>query len=216
MAKSRIQDYLVMDTETGGLPSKTKFGTLDIALCEVAMVMVSPELKIVGKGSFLIKPYEAEYQSKALSVNGLTMEVLRNDGIHLNEGVPTINDFINSYKTTKTKPVLVGHNMKRFDLQFIENLYLMHKKDLWKSVNNYVIDTLELSHMMYPEAPNFKLGTMVGQFDIELVDSHRAVADAISTAELLINYLKNLRGENNVQSEVQIEEVKQEVKNFKF
>jgi DNA polymerase III epsilon subunit-like protein len=49
--------FLVLDTETGGLLSKGKEATIDIALTEIGVVVVDSEsLEIINEHSWLIKP----------------------------------------------------------------------------------------------------------------------------------------------------------------
>ena len=59
MAKSRYQDYLVYDLETGGLPGKDAPAFDKIALTEVALVYVSPELEIMNPWS---RPWIATFR----------------------------------------------------------------------------------------------------------------------------------------------------------
>tara|TARA_R110000803_G_scaffold210835_1_gene284174 strand:+ start:42378 stop:43046 length:669 start_codon:yes stop_codon:yes gene_type:complete len=198
MGKSKYQDFLVYDTETGGLPSKEFPAFYGIPLTEVALVMVSPDLEIVGKDSFLISPHYKDglqYQSKASEVSGITIPMLEKDGISTKEALDRIKDFINSYRSSNTKPTLVGHNIRSFDNPFLENWFEFCKDDLYKLVSKYDIDTLDLCHQIFPEAPNYQLGTMCDQYDIELVKAHRALPDTIGNAELFIEIFKRLRGQ---------------------
>ena len=62
--KSTIRYVIVADTETGGLPSKggkgkpAKKAFVDVALCEIALVVVDLwEMKIVEEYDAIIAPY---------------------------------------------------------------------------------------------------------------------------------------------------------------
>lgn len=197
MAKSRYQDYLVYDLETGGLPGKDAPAFDTIALTEVALVYVSPQLEIIGKTSFLLKPYKEQlrYDAKASEVSGITMDMLEKDGIGLEEAFGIVVDFINTYQTGSAKPRLVGHNIKKFDNPFMENWFKFMESNLYKFVHVESEDTLEWAHRLFLEAPDYKLGTMCDQFDIEITQSHRALPDTIGNALLWIEIMKRLRGE---------------------
>ena len=196
MVKARIQSYAVTDVETGGLLDKGKLAFIDVALTEVAFVIVSPELDIVEKYSSLIKPYlsTAEYGVKAAEVSGITKEDCIKEGKPPKEVVEDIIELATTLKVGKAKPVLVGHNLREYDSYFLENLFIFCGKNLYDYFQPILIDTLEESWKLFPEAPDYKLGTMCGQFGIELVEAHRALPDTISNAELWIAMLKRLRG----------------------
>lgn len=199
MGRSKYQDFLVFDTETGGLPSKTKPAFYNTALTEVALVMVSPELEIVGKDSFLFAPHYKEdliYGSKASEVSGITIDMLKKDGISPKEALDRTLDFINSFRSSNTKPTLVGHNIRSFDNPFMINWFEFCGSDLYKWFNKLDIDTLDLCHKVFTEAPFYNLGTMCDQYDIELSKAHRALPDTIANAELFIKIFKDLRGES--------------------
>lgn len=197
MKKSRIQSYLVLDVETGGIPKGVELAVLDVAITEIALVMVSPELEIIGEYSSLIKPYSkvAKYDAGAAAVSGITKEDCIAEGKDIKEVVKECIEFINTYKAGGTKPVMVGHNIKSFDAAFVENTFLMGKADLYKHVQEHMVDTMEECYKIFPEAPDFKLGTMCGQFDIELTQAHRALPDTLANTELWIGILSRARGE---------------------
>lgn len=220
MPKSRIQDFLVYDLETGGLPSSKLEAFHNIPITEIALVYVNPELEIIAKTSFLIKPYKDDlvYQAKASEVSGITKDLLLSDGISIEESFITVKDFISSYQTSKSKPRLVGHNIKSFDNKFMENFFSYMDDNLYNYVQKECEDTLEWSHRVFNEAPDYKLGTMCDQFDIELDGAHRALPDTVANAELFIRFMKNLRGDGVVNEHNTIEEqsIIDELNKFQF
>jgi len=197
MNKGKIQDYIVFDTETGGLLKKDKLAVLDVALTEIALVYVNADLKVVDTYSSLIKPYneEAEYSVGAAEVSGITKQDCINDGKSIVVVVKEIIDWIEYNNKSGKKPVLVGHNLRAFDSYFIENLFVFGGEEIYDYTSTLLIDTLEESWKIFPEAPNYQLGTMCKQFDIELVAAHRALPDTIANTKLFIKYMKNYRGE---------------------
>jgi DNA polymerase III alpha subunit (gram-positive type) len=197
--ESRIQDYLVIDVETGGLTNKDNIAFYDIALVEVAMVYLSPDLKILDKASFLLKPYTVKgvspsYNGEAFEITNLTMDMLENEGVSIVDGIEIIKQFISTNLTSNKKPVMVGHKIDKFDGDFFINMFKSEKDNIFKIVQDTFIDTLTMSHWRYPQSVDYKLSTMCDLLDIELVNAHRALPDTIATAELFIEYMKGFRG----------------------
>lgn len=192
--KSKIQNYLVLDVETGGIITKDKLAVLDVALTEIALVMVNADLEIVGKYSALIKPYSktAEYTDKAAEISGITKDMCINEGITIQEAIADTIDFITTYSSGK--PMMVGHNLIGFDSFFMENMFLFCGDDIYKYVQKKMTDTLDEAHKIFPESDNYQLGTICRNFEVELVDSHRALPDTIANAEVWIKMLGNARG----------------------
>ena len=196
--KSKIQDYIVIDVETGGLPSKTNLAVLDIAITEIALVYVSAQGEILGTYDALIQPYndECEYNPKAAEVSGISKTLCVKEGKEISYIVKEIKDFIKEMRTGTAKPVMVGHNIREFDSYFVENLFMYCGDSLYDHVHSLMIDTMEEAHKIYPESENYKLGTVCRMRGIELTEAHRALPDTISTAELWISMLKDFRGLN--------------------
>ena len=82
----------------------------------------------------------------------------------------------------------IAHNVP-FDLGFL-NAEL--KKSGRKELTNPVIDTVELSRMLFPQAPGYKLSQLADYCNIEHDDPHRALSDAYVTAKLFIKLKKKL------------------------
>mgnify|MGYP001102082325 FL=1 len=58
MAKSSVKYVIVQDYETGGLPDKDHEPFIDIALCEVACVVIDMEkLEVIEEYQSLFKPH---------------------------------------------------------------------------------------------------------------------------------------------------------------
>jgi DNA polymerase III alpha subunit (gram-positive type) len=186
-------DFFVIDCETGGLkPTET-------ALAEIAICVIDWDLNDVITYNKIIAPYDRKlkYEESALRVNKLTMADIRKG----KDSYEVIDDIIRLFEQsknrTKKKPVLCGHNFENFDIPFIEAFFKHHKKDLWKYVERYCIDTMWWARWRHKESENFKLGTIVGKEDIYISDSHTALGDTESTKELVKLYLKALRGDGN-------------------
>ncbi len=197
--KSKYGNFIGIDTETVGLPNKSKAAFFDVALTEIAMVAVSEDLVIVDKKSWLIKPYKdgLEYSAEAAKISGITKEMCEEKGQDIQLVCKEVIQFLKKYKSESRLPVLFGHNFISFDIPFILNMFEFCKEDLTKYANPEPEDTLKWSRISFKELNNYKLGTVAEACGITMTEAHRALVDAEITAKIWIYFLKNLRGENN-------------------
>jgi DNA polymerase III subunit epsilon len=78
--------------------------------------------------------------------------------------------------------VIVGHNV-RYDTGFLNAAF---ERAGWPRFANQVIDTCALARrLVRDEVPNCKLGTLAERFRLDHRPSHRALDDALATADLL-------------------------------
>ncbi len=90
--------------------------------------------------------------------------------------------------------VLVAHN-SGFDMRFLNHeIALAFGK---YRLRNPCLCTVQLSRRLLPNILNHKLKTVAAHYDIDLVNHHRAGADAFATAHIFVNLLEILR-ENGV------------------
>ena len=99
--------------------------------------------------------------------------------------VPRFIDFVGDC-------MLVGHNVG-FDIGFIRRF----AADNGTEVRNTVIDTLSLARTLYGSLKNHKLDTVCAHLGVSLENHHRAVDDAMATAEIFIKMMEALK-ENGV------------------
>src|SRR5690625_861989 len=83
---------------------------------------------------------------------------------------------------------LVAHNVP-FDLGFLNGEL---KNVGMEEIKIPVIDTVELSRILYPKAPSFKLSQLTEYLGIYHDDPHRAASDANVTAKLLMKLINKL------------------------
>ncbi|CAN5415786.1 DEDD exonuclease domain-containing protein [soil metagenome] len=89
--------------------------------------------------------------------------------------MPTFLEFIGD-------AVIVGHNV-RYDLGYLNAAM---ERSGRPRLANRVVDTLRLARrLVRDEVPNCKLGTLADRFRLEHQPSHRALDDAMATADLL-------------------------------
>lgn len=148
--KSPINYYAICDTETGGIPKSGEQPVFDVALTEIAIVIVNNAGKIVDKDSWLIKPYGDEeghviYSKGAAEATGITKEICQLKGIEIEEACSKCCEFISKYKVGKTLPTLVGHNFKAFDMKFVQNFFEFCNKDITKYFNPHPTTNISVS-----------------------------------------------------------------------
>ncbi len=207
--------FVIFDTETTGLSSE-KHGLL-----EVAMVVLDNDLNEIGEYQSLIKKYrDYEIAPQALAANGLTMDYVEKNGEDSKIVVKSITDILKNAKVPGRggKPMMIGHNIDKFDIPFLDVFFDFHKKELGDLVNiDFTIDTMWWSRLRWQESENYKLGTCCRNAKIELIDAHRAMVDTRSTAELFKHFMRNLRNTSTQTDEVTpAAPVEKTRENFKF
>jgi len=205
MPKSRQRYAIAMDVETGGLPGGGKLAFVDIALTEIAFAVVDLyDLQIVDKASWLIKPNYKEgliYSVQAQEVSGINIDMLKEKGVEVMQVFREIKAFLKKYTSGQmSRPVLVGHNIVKFDAAFIENMFIFFGDDLSNYVAGYE-DTMLWAGYKFLESANYKLGTICQNMNIELTQAHRALTDTIATADLFIEFVSFLRASEKKEKE---------------
>lgn len=190
--------YAVIDFETTGL--SPDFGD---RITEVAVVIIESN-KVVD-----------QYQSLVNAGLSIPFHIQRLTGItdHMISSAPTPSTVMNElYKFIKGSN-LVAHNAS-FDKKFFNSE--IAKAGL--KTNHDFICTLLLSRRLYPFLENLKLGTLANYHNIEYQGrSHRALADALVTADLFIKINKDLGfhlSTNNISPERFISSQKEPLSNF--
>lgn len=164
--------FVILDTETTGLYPEGGDEVVELA----AEKLVRGE--VVETFHALLRPTRP-VPPDAIAVHGLTDEYLRQYGQGHDEVFPRLAAFI-------VGAVLVGHNIRRFDMPFIA----AHFQALGlKMPNNELCDTLELARE-YLTLPNYKLGTVAANFGISINGAHRAAVDVSITRQVLLRFLE--------------------------
>ena len=156
-----LQDFTVIDIETTGLdPSVDE-------IIEIGALKVR-DGKVVATFHTLVKP-DHEVSDFIERLTGITNESL-GSAPDANNALLGFNEFIG-------EDILVGHNV-HFDINF---LYDTSMKCLSMSIENNFIDTLRFSRRITHGLKNFKLETLAEYFGVEVIESHRAIADCETT-----------------------------------
>jgi DNA polymerase III epsilon subunit-like protein len=200
----------VIDTETGGLPDKLKKEALtEVALTELAIVVLdSITLKVVDKGSWLIKPYKEGliYDPYAAKASGIDKKMCEEQGIDFEQAFKEFMELIKrNLKAAKVKKgYLVGQKFIEFDLDFILNMFDYFHFDASEYFNTNVKDTMVISRDKWPDERKQNLQAISERLNIPYVEAHRALPDAEMTAKVFVEFMKLLRGET-----VKVEQPKQ-------
>ncbi len=206
----KINSYLIIDFETGGLPDWQK-GNKNPA-CEIALLGLNGvTLEEILRYDNVIKPYDQKLISEpgAMKVHGLTPEVCQRDGIQLSQ---VMEDFClvaqetNVYQSNIARPILVGHNVT-YDVPFLEELAQRAEINLADYVSGYYnvhgkfvchyVDTMVMCKQADghrdEKTVKFSLTECCNRHATDLVDGHRALNDVIATSSLFRSLVAKLR-----------------------
>jgi DNA polymerase III epsilon subunit family exonuclease len=104
-------------------------------------------------------------------------------------GAPKLIEVLAELKEFLSERPIVAHNAK-FDLGFIV-MGLQREKIKLSSASIYC--SCKISRAIHKEAPNHKLGTLVKELNIPLVNHHRALDDAYASLKIFIHALEKLK-----------------------
>jgi DNA polymerase III subunit epsilon len=162
--------FSVVDIETTGAVCG-RDGITEIAVVNVARG------RILHQWQSLINPLQP-IPTFITQLTGITDDMVA-QAPRIGDVLPTMLDLFGDC-------VLVGHNV-RFDAHFIEAEMMRHGHP---PLANLKLDTLVLARRTIAEVPNYKLGTLTRELGIDVERHHRALADAVATAEVLVHCIK--------------------------
>lgn len=165
--------YIVFDLETTGL-STTEDAIIEISAIKVIDGSVTDEFStLVNPGMHI--PYYAS------SVNGITDDMVAD--------APSVEEALNSFLEFAGDLDLVGHNINRFDMKFIQRDV---DRFFGKTLENCTIDTLCLSRRYLPQLGSHSLGALADHYNVSYEGAHRALADCRITLEVYRCLLKEM------------------------
>ncbi|MGJ9456791.1 ATP-dependent DNA helicase DinG [Oceanobacillus sp. CF4.6] len=168
-----MDKFVVVDLETTGhSPSKND------KIIEVGIVVIENNV-ITDTRTTLLNP------SKSIppfisNLTGISDEDVEEAPLFYEKADKIIDIFKDSY--------LIAHNVT-FDLGFLNAELAANGRE---RLTNPVLDTVELSRILFPKAPSYKLGQLASYLDIRHGDPHRALSDAYVTAKLFIKLKEKL------------------------
>ena len=155
--KEFIRDsYVVVDLETTGLsPFYDK-------IIEIAAVKVT-DGKPAETFSTLVDP-KTRISSEITALTGISNDMVK-DAPDISKAMPEFLKFAGD-------SALLGHNIIRFDLRFLQN---------YAPMENYCIDTLNLAQHLKANFGGFSLTALCGHYGVINDNAHRALSDCLAT-----------------------------------
>ena len=150
-------NYILFDLETTGLDPETD------AIIEISALKVK-DGEIVEEYSTLVNPC-IHIPFVASSVNGITDDMVKD--------APKIEEALKDFFVFVGNNVLMGQNIKRFDLRFIQRDAV---RFFGKPISNNYVDTLFVAQRL-PELESHSLESLADYYDISYDGAHRALAD---------------------------------------
>ncbi len=174
-SSKKYDTYIVFDIETTGL------SPINDGITEIGAIKIQDN-KVIDKFSQLVNP-EKNIPTFITELTGITNDMVKDK--------PTISKVINEFYDFIGEDVLVAHNAA-FDIGFIREKLRLNNL----SLNNPVLDTLELARSVFPNLKNHKLDTLAKHLGVSLENHHRAVDDAQATTEIFVKILESLEERN--------------------
>lgn len=174
MEVENLDKFVVIDLETTGHSPENKD-----KIIEVGMVIIEND-EIIDKRNTLLNPNQT-IPPFITNLTNITNEDVKDAPNFEEKADKIIELFEDSY--------LIAHNVP-FDMGFL-NAEL--KNSGRPILRNPVIDTVELSRILFPKAPGYKLSQLAEYLDIQHDDPHRALSDAYVTAKLFLKLKEKLR-----------------------
>lgn len=169
----REEEWVVVDVETtGGSPRHGHRVT------EVAAVCVSGG-EISHTYATLVNP-ERRIPSMITALTGITNQMVRD--------APPFCDVVDELNEVLQGRVFVAHNAA-FDWGF---LCSEMERAIGARLDGRRLCTVRLSRRLLPELPSRSLDSLAHYFGLQIESRHRALDDAVATAELLLRLLDRL------------------------
>lgn len=169
-----IENYVVVDLEMTGLRAKTD-RILEVGAARVRNGVVTETY------SAIIRQQE-KLPEKIVELTGITDETA-NEGRELDEVMEEFFSFLG-------EDILVGQNII-FDYSFLKQWAVNHRYAFERSA----VDTLKLARKFLPEEEKKDLESLCRYFEIPRCNAHRALDDAIETAQIFEKLKQNFGGE---------------------
>ncbi len=170
--QSLDDSFVVFDIETTGLNPKVS------KIIEIGAVKIING-EVVDSFSKFINP-EVPIPYNITKLTSITDDMVL-DADTIDIVLPRFLDFAEG-------SVLVAHNAG-FDTKFIKK----YAKDMGRKVENTIVDTMTLAHILCPELGKFTLDRICKHLGVKLENHHRAVDDAAATGEIFKRFLTLLK-----------------------
>jgi DNA polymerase-3 subunit alpha (Gram-positive type) len=169
--ESLDQTFVIFDLETTGLSYSTD------SIIEIGAARIRGK-EIIETFSELIDP-GIPLPEIIVEITGITDEMLIGKRT-IEQVMPEFLDFI------ADDPV-VAHNAE-FDTSFIRN----HCRSMGLSFDPIILDTLKISRIILKDIKRHRLSNLVKYYGIKLENHHRAIDDAVATAKVFVQQLREM------------------------
>lgn len=166
-------DFVVFDLETTGAKAPPCRIT-EIGAYRVRDGQVTEEFQTLVNPESPIPPF-------ITGLTGISDEMVKD--------APVFADVVHDLLGFIGDSVLVAHN-SAFDMRFLNYEIGLIFQDY--RIANPCLCTVQLSRKLLPDIVNHKLKTVAEHYSIDLVNHHRASADAYATAHIFVNLLTRL------------------------
>jgi len=163
-------NYCVIDFETTG------FAPPQSEVIEFAAVRVR-DGEIGLNIAHLCRPNQSYISRKITEITGITPQMTADK--------PIFEDLLGTLLAFIGRDTVVCHNVP-FDMAFLE--YYCRKAGL--PLENDTLCTLQLARRMFPRLPSRSLGCVAAHLGVGGEGYHRALADAMTTAKVLLEMQK--------------------------
>ena len=141
------------------------------------------------------------YNPGAFEATGINRQLLLDEGIDKGLAYKKIEAFFLKHTLGNSKPILSGHNIRKFDNPFMEKFFSLYKKNF----NDFIcptqmIDTLEWARLKWFNMSSYALGVVSNEIGVTLKDAHRAINDTRGNAKFFIKMMQHLRGQGSAKS----------------
>lgn len=178
------KEFIVIDVETTGL------SPLFDRIVEFGAIKYKNK-KIIDEYNTLINP-GVRIPKEVSKINNITNSMIR--GEPKEDAVLEICDFIE--QGLNGDIFLCAHNAE-FDIDFLSKL--LERNELNSKIK--YVDTLQESRRLVKDLKNYKLGTVANNFHIKNKNSNRAMGDAKTCGEILINLIEIFKVEEKQKNE---------------
>lgn len=183
MGKTKPVRYAVVDIETtGGMAQRDR-------ITEIGIV-ITDGVQVLDRFESLVCP-ERSIPSEITRITGITTEMVAD--------APKFYEVARQVVEMTEGAIFVGHNV-RFDYGFIKEEFAR----LGYTYTRRHLDTVRLTRTNFPGLRSYSLGNLIVHFGLTAERRHRALDDALATAELLhLNLLEN-EGQERVKDMVRL------------
>ncbi len=166
-------DFVVFDLETTGAKAPP------CRITEIGAYRVR-DGKVTEEFQTLVNP-ETPIPPFITGLTGISDDMVKD--------APLFADVVHDFLNFIGDSVLVAHN-SGFDMRFLNHEIGRIFEDY--RMANPCLCTVQFSRRLLPDITNHKLKTVAEHYSIDLVNHHRASADAFATAHIFVNLLTQL------------------------